>query len=355
MEPTRATIRIAVDAMGGDYAPRDVVQGSVAAAREMPSVEVVLVGDQQRLSAELRGVSLPSNVTIRHASQIIEMGESPVYAIRRKRDASIVVCAQMVQEGQADAFFSAGNSGAAMAVAALQIGRIPGIERPAIAAAIPCKKGRFVLIDAGANVDCDSSHLLEFAIMGSVYAQVILGIPNPTIGLLNNGEEESKGNQVVKLTHKLLHQSGLPFVGNIEGKDVFEGKVDVVVCDGFVGNVALKIGEGTASFMVSLIEQEIRRNPLLMIPLSMFKGVIRRLKQRTDYAEYGGAHLLGVRGVCVIGHGRSHASAIANGVRLTVRSVQERMAERIESAMLQQTALLSALPFLLQESETDAQ
>lgn len=341
--------------MGGDYAPREVVQGCLSVAREMPLVGITLVGDRERISEELRGAPLPANVHIRHASEVIGMGESPVYAIRRKRDASIVVCAQMVQDGEADAFFSAGNSGAVMAVSALQIGRIPGIERPAIAAAIPCKTGRFVLIDAGANVDCDPSHLLEFAIMGSVYAQVILNIANPTIGLLSNGEEEGKGNQVVKVAHKLLHQSGLPFVGNIEGKDVFDGKADVVVCDGFVGNVALKIGEGTASFMVSLIEQEVRRNPLLMVPLTMFRGVIRRLKQRTDYAEYGGAHLLGVRKVCVIGHGRSHASAIANGVRLTVRSVQERIAERIEDALQKQTALLSTLPFLLQENEADAQ
>ncbi|MER3475217.1 MAG: phosphate acyltransferase PlsX [Armatimonadota bacterium] len=348
-------MHIAVDAMGGDYAPREVVQGCLSVAREMPLVDITLVGDQERISEELRGAPVPANVHIRHASEVIGMGESPVYAIRRKRDASIVVCAQMVQDGEADAFFSAGNSGAVMAVSALQIGRIPGIERPAIAAAIPCKTGRFVLIDAGANVDCDPSHLLEFAIMGSVYAQVILNIANPTIGLLSNGEEEGKGNQVVKVAHKLLHQSGLPFVGNIEGKDVFDGKADVVVCDGFVGNVALKIGEGTASFMVSLIEEEVRRNPLLMVPLTMFRGVIRRLKQRTDYAEYGGAHLLGVRKVCVIGHGRSHASAIANGVRLTVRSVQERMAERIEDALQKQTALLSTLPFLLQENEADAQ
>jgi glycerol-3-phosphate acyltransferase PlsX len=349
-----SAIRIAVDAMGGDYAPQEVVRGCLTVAREMPFVDITLVGDEQRVSAELRGVPLPSNLHLRHAPQVIEMGESPVQGVKRKRDASIVVCARMVQEGEADAFFSAGNSGAAMAVAALQIGRIPGIDRPAIAAAIPSKKGRFVLIDAGANVDCDPSHLLEFAIMGSVYAQLILGIPSPTVGLLSNGEEEGKGNQVVKTAHKLLRQSGLPFVGNIEGKDVFEGKADVVVCDGFVGNVALKIGEGTASFMVSLIEEEVRRNPLLVLPLSLMKGVIRRLKQRTDYAEYGGAHLLGVRKVCVIGHGRSHASAIANGVRLTVRSVQEQMAERIESAMLQQTALLSSLPLLLQENEADA-
>jgi glycerol-3-phosphate acyltransferase PlsX len=349
-----SAIRIAVDAMGGDYAPQEVVRGCLTVAREMPFVDITLVGDEQRVSAELRGVPLPSNLHLRHAPQVIEMGESPVQGVKRKRDASIVVCARMVQEGEADAFFSAGNSGAAMAVAALQIGRIPGIDRPAIAAAIPSKKGRFVLIDAGANVDCDPSHLLEFAIMGSVYAQLILGIPSPTVGLLSNGEEEGKGNQVVKTAHKLLRQSGLPFVGNIEGKDVFEGKADVVVCDGFVGNVALKIGEGTASFMVSLIEEEVRRNPLLVLPLSLMKGVIRRLKQRTDYAEYGGAHLLGVRKVCVIGHGRSHASAIANGVRLTVRSLQEQMAERIESAMLQQTALLSSLPLLLQENEADA-
>lgn len=350
-----SSIRVAVDAMGGDYAPHEVVHGCLAVAQQMPDVDITLVGDQERLRAELRHLSLPPNIHIRHASQVIEMSESPVYAIRRKRDASIVVCAQMVQEGEADAFFSAGNSGAAMAVAALQIGRIPGIDRPAIAAAIPSKTGRFVLIDAGANVDCDASHLLEFAIMGSVYAQVILNIPNPKVGLLSNGEEEGKGNQVVKLAHKLLHQSGLPFVGNIEGKDVFEGKADVVVCDGFVGNVALKIGEGTASFMVSLIEEEVKRRPLLVVPLAMLRGVIRRLKQRTDYAEYGGAHLLGVRGVCVIGHGRSHASAIANGVRLTVHSVRERMSERIESAMLAQTALLSTAPLLLQEKDVDAE
>jgi glycerol-3-phosphate acyltransferase PlsX len=354
MAISHPVIRVAVDAMGGDHAPQEVVRGCLIVAREMPFVDITLVGDQQRIAAELRTSSLPPNLHIRHAPQVIEMWESPVQAIRRKRDASIVVCAQMVQEGEAEAFFSAGNSGAAMAVAALHIGRIPGIDRPAIAAAVPCKKGRFVLIDAGANVDCDPSHLLEFAIMGAVYAQVILGIANPTVALLSNGEEEGKGNQVVKTAHKLLHQSGLAFVGNVEGKDVFEGKADVVVCDGFVGNVALKIGEGTASFMVSLIEEEVRRNPLLVIPLSMFRGVIRRLKRRTDYAEYGGAHLLGVRGICVIGHGRSHASAIANGVRMTVRSAQERMAERIESAMLQQTALLSTLPLLLQEGEGDA-
>lgn len=348
-------IRVAVDAMGGDYAPREVVRGSVRVAHEMPSIEVILVGDEHRISAELEGAAVPSNIHIRHASQIIEMGESPVHAVRRKRDASIVVCAQIVQEGQADAFFSAGNSGAAMAVAALQIGRIPGIDRPAIAAPLPSKKGRFVLIDAGANVDCDPSHLLEFGIMGVVYAQVILGIENPTIGLLSNGEEESKGNQVIKLAHKLLRQSGLPFVGNIEGKDVFDGKADVVVCDGFVGNVMLKMGEGTASFIVSLIEEEVRRNPLLVVPLAMFRGALRRLKQRIDYAEYGGAHLLGVRGICVIGHGRSHESAIANGIRLTVRSARERMAQRIEGAMLKQTALLNTLPFILQESDTDAE
>ncbi|MCS6949540.1 MAG: phosphate acyltransferase PlsX [Armatimonadota bacterium] len=348
------TARIAVDAMGGDYAPTEVVRGCLAVAQENPQADITLVGDEERLRAELHGHAVPSNLRLRHAPQVIEMGES-VKGILRKRDASIVVCARMVQEGEADALFSAGHSGGVMAAAVLHLGRIPGIDRPAIAAAIPSKKGRFVLIDAGANVDCDPAHLLEFAIMGSVYAQVILNIPQPTVALLSNGEEESKGNQTVRQAHRLLRQSGLPFLGNIEGKDVFDGRADVVVCDGFVGNVALKIGEGTASFMVSLIEEEVRRNPLLMVPLGLMKGAIRRLKQRTDYAEYGGAHLLGVRGVCVIGHGRSHASAIANGVRLTVRSVQEHMAERIESAMLEQTALLDSLPLLLQESEANAQ
>lgn len=346
--------RIAVDAMGGDYAPREVVLGCLAVAQEMPQVDLTLVGDEERLRAELRGHSVPSNLHLRHASQVIEMGES-VKGILRKRDASIVVCAQMVQAGEADALFSAGHSGGVMAAAVLHLGRIPGIDRPAIAAAIPSKKGYFVLIDAGANVDCDPAHLLEFAIMGAVYAQVILHIPQPTVALLSNGEEESKGNQTVKQAHRLLRQSGLRFLGNIEGKDVFDGRADVVVCDGFVGNVALKVGEGTASFMVSLIEEEVKHHPLLKVPLALMRPALRRLKQRTDYAQYGGAHLLGVRGVCVIGHGRSHANAIANGVRLTIRSVQERVAERIEQAMLQQTALLDSLPLLLQESETNAQ
>lgn len=346
--------RIAVDAMGGDHAPREVVLGCLAVAQEMPHVELTLVGDEERLRAELRGHPVPSNVHLRHASQVIEMGES-VKGILRKRDASIVVCAQMVQQGEADALFSAGHSGGVMAAAVLHLGRIPGIDRPAISAAIPSKKGYFVLIDAGANVDCDPAHLLEFAIMGAVYAQVILHIPQPTVALLSNGEEESKGNQTVKQAHRLLRQSGLRFLGNIEGKDVFDGRADVVVCDGFVGNVALKVGEGTASFMVSLIEEEVKHYPLLKVPLALMRPALRRLKQRTDYAQYGGAHLLGVRGVCVIGHGRSHASAIANGIRLTIRSVQERVAERIEQAMLQQTALLDSLPLLLQESETNAQ
>lgn len=340
--------------MGGDHAPREVVLGCLAVAQEMPQVDLTLVGDEERLRAELRGHPVPPNLHLRHASQVIEMGES-VKGILRKRDASIVVCAQMVQAGEADALFSAGHSGGVMAAAVLHLGRIPGIDRPAIAAAIPSKKGYFVLIDAGANVDCDPAHLLEFAIMGAVYAQVILHIPQPTVALLSNGEEESKGNQTVKQAHRLLRQSGLRFLGNIEGKDVFDGRADVVVCDGFVGNVALKVGEGTASFMVSLIEEEVKHHPLLKVPLALMRPALRRLKQRTDYAQYGGAHLLGVRGVCVIGHGRSHASAIANGVRLTIRSVQERVAERIEQAMLQQTALLDSLPLLLQESETNAQ
>lgn len=355
MQTNLSNIRVAVDAMGGDYAPDEVVQGCLAVAREDPTAQILLVGDQNRLQRVIGQQPIPPNVRLHHASEVIEMGESPVQAVKRKRDASIVVCARLVQEGQADAFFSAGHSGAAMAVAALQIGRIPGIERPAIAAAIPSKRGYFVLIDAGANVDCDPSHLLEFAIMGSVYAQVILGIPSPKVGLLSNGEEEGKGNQVVKVAYRLLQQSGLPFVGNIEGKDVFEGKADVVVCDGFVGNVALKVGEGTASFMVSLIEEEVRSHPLLKVPLALMYPALRRLKRRTDYAEYGGAHLLGVRGVCVIGHGRSHASAIANGVRLTIRSVKQRMAERLEQAMSQQTALLNSLPLLLQENNIHVQ
>ena len=234
-------MKIAVDAMGGDYAPTEVVKGALLAARERADIEIILVGDEEVVSESLESLGeIPASVTIRHASQAIAMGEHPVQATRRKRDSSLVVAAMMIKDGEADATFSAGSTGAAMAIATLDIGRIPGIERPAIASTIPTIKGRCLLLDAGANVDCSPRNLLQFALLGAIYAERVLGIEKPKIGLLNIGTEEGKGDDLTKETHRRLRATSLNFHGNVEGKDVFEHAVDVVVCDGFAGNVLIK-------------------------------------------------------------------------------------------------------------------
>ncbi len=336
--------------MGGDHAPEQIVLGCLEAAKTMPEVDWILAGDQSRIQPLLSGASALRNLSVRHCTQVIEMDESPVNAVRRKRDASLVVCGNLVREGQADGFFSAGHSGAAMAVAALQIGRIPGIDRPAITLPLPSSAGKFVLIDAGANVDCDHTHLLEFAVMGMVYAEVIMGIRQPRVGLLSNGEEDSKGNQAVKAAHKLLRGSGLPFIGNVEARDVFAGKADVVVCDGFVGNVLLKTAEGVASMVTHFISDEVKAHPLLKVPIAMLMGALRRMKRRIDPDEYGGALLMGVQKVCIIGHGSSKAKSVTNGLRLTVRSVSENVVQKVEARMTELSDLFNTAAWLLDEN-----
>ena len=308
--------RIAVDAMGGDFAPQEVVLGALSVAREDPQTEIVLVGDEAAIASVLNAQeSVPPNLQVHPTSQTIAMDEHPAQAVRKKRDSSLVVAGQMVKNGDAEAAFSAGNTGAAMAIAILDIGRIPGVERPAIAATLPTLKGRTLVLDAGANVDCSPRNLLQFGLLGSIYAERVQGKTNPTVGLLNVGGEEGKGDELSRESYALLKASPLHFVGNVEGKDVFEHAVDVVVCDGFAGNVLLKTGEGVAELIVAILQGEIDADPNIKESMTVFAPIFRRLMQRIDYAETGGAPLLGIDGVSVIGHGRSHAKAISSGIR----------------------------------------
>jgi glycerol-3-phosphate acyltransferase PlsX len=313
---TESGIRIALDAMGGDRGPEVTVEGAVAAARELGST-VILVGDDQVLARHLanhdvRGLTL----NVRHAPEAVEMAESPMAALRKKRQSSIRVGLEMVKRGEADAFVSAGNTGAVMATALVVLGPLPGVERPAIAVVVPTSTHQAVVLDVGANVDCKARHLLQFAIMGNVYARDILGQPRPRVGLLSIGEEEVKGNELTREAFKEIgDEPSLNFIGNVEGRDVFSGAADVIVCDGFTGNVALKISEGLVETIFHLLRDELKKDLrarrgwcLLLPPSPRFTG-------RIDSSEFGGAPLLGVNGVCMISHGRSTGKAIRNAIR----------------------------------------
>ena len=310
-------MRVALDAMGGDYAPAVTVEGAIEAVNEYPGLSVTLVGNEKDLINELQGKDYPeSSINIRHASQVVDMGESPLTALRRKKDSSIKIAIDLVKSEEADAMVSAGNSGVVMATALLLIGKLSGVERPAIAAVMPTLKGLFVLIDAGANVDCRANHLLQFAVMGEAYARNILNIENPKIGLLGIGEEDVKGNELTREAFKLLKDSRVNFSGNIEGKDIFIGDADVVVCDGFVGNIALKISEGLAEAMAKMLKREISEKSTGRIGYLFLRSALKGFKKKTDYSEYGGAPLLGISKACIISHGRSSAKAIKNAIKL---------------------------------------
>jgi len=324
-------MRVAVDAMGGDHAPGEIVAGAIRAAQEL-EVEIILVGPTSRLQEELRALragTLP--IRIEEAPEVIEMAEAPAMALRRKRQASVVVAVDLVRRGAADAMVSAGNTGAAMAAALLTLGRIEGIDRPAIAAVLPTLRGRAIMLDVGANVDGRPKHLLQFAVMGSVYASRVLGVATPRVALLSNGVEETKGNEVVIRAAELLRQSGLHFTGNVEGREFFDGVADVVVCDGFVGNVVLKFGEGLALGIFTLLREELSRGLLVRLGVALARPRLRALALRMDYTEYGGAPLLGVNGICIISHGSSKAKAIRNAVALAAESVRSRMVDAIRA------------------------
>ncbi len=308
-----ADIKIAVDAMGGDYAPASVVTGAVQAAKN--GVSVILVGDRERVEEELKrhdtkGLSIP----IVHASEVVGMAEPPAQAIRKKKDSSIRVCFELVKEGRADAVVSAGNSGSALAAGIMVLKRLKGVSRPAIAVCVPTMMEPAVVLDVGGNVDCKPLHLLQFAIMGSIYAKYMLGKEKPRVGLLSNGEEEEKGNELTKQTHELLKKTSLNYVGYIEGKDIYRGGIDVVVTDGFVGNVVLKLSEGLVEAVVKMLKKEIKARFLAKLGYILAKPAFDNLKKKIDYAEYGGAPLLGIDGVCIISHGASSSKAIKNAI-----------------------------------------
>ena len=322
-------MRIALDAMGGDYAPAVTVEGAVEAVNEY-DVSVILVGDEDKLSSELREKEYhPSSIIIKHASQTVDMDESPASALRRKKDSSIRVAVELVRAGEADAMVSAGNSGVAMATSLFVLGKLEGVERPAIAAVMPTLKNPFVLIDAGANVDCKPTHLMQFAIMGEVYARTIFNIDRPRVALLGIGEEDAKGNELTKETFKLLRNSGLNFTGNIDGKDLFTGEADVIVCDGFVGNITLKISEGLAETILKMLKREISDKAVGRLGFLLLKDALKSFKKKTDYAEYGGAPLLGIGKPCIISHGRSTAKAIKNAIKVASEFCKKGVSETI--------------------------
>jgi glycerol-3-phosphate acyltransferase PlsX len=310
-------MRVALDAMGGDHAPAATVEGAIEAINEEKKISVVLVGDEQAINIELKkknASGLP--ISIKHASQVVEMDESPLAALRRKKDSSIRVAIDIVKSGEADAMISAGNSAVVMATALLVLGKLPGVERPAIATVMPSLKDHFVLIDAGANVDCKPFNLYQFAVMGEAYARFIFEIENPTVGLLGIGEEDAKGNELTKEAFKLIKDSHLKFTGNVEGKDIFMGEADVVVCDGFVGNITLKVSEGLAEATSKMLKRELLANASGIIASIFLKKALAKFKKKTDYSEYGGAPLLGISKPCIISHGRSTSKAIKNAVKL---------------------------------------
>ena len=319
--------------MGGDYGPAVIVEGAVAAAREY-SASLVLVGDKAAIERELvrcRATNL--GIEVRHASQVVGMAESPSHALRRKRDSSLRVAADLVREGEAAALVSAGNTGAALAIAMFVVGVLPGVDRPAIAAVLPNLRGFTVLLDAGANVDPKPKHLVQFAVMGHVYARDILGYANPRVGLLSVGEEEGKGNDLTKEAYDELKESSLNFVGNVEGRDIYNGRCDVVVTDGFTGNVALKISESLAEMLGSMIREELTRDTRSKLGAALARRAFDRFKRRVDYTEMGGAPLLGINGAAIIFHGASPVKAIKNAVRVAREWANADLNQHIKAAL----------------------
>jgi glycerol-3-phosphate acyltransferase PlsX len=327
-------MKIVVDAMGGDHAPEVVIEGAIAAVKEYIK-EVILVGDEERIKALLKKSGYSgSKISVYPAQEVIEMSESAANSVRRKKNSSIVVGLNLVKEGKGDAFFSAGNTGAVVCAATLGLGLLPGVERPGIAIVTPTLKGVSLIIDVGANIDSKPTHLLQYGIMGSAYSESIFNKINPAVGLLNVGEEATKGTDLIKESYELLSKSKLNFVGNVEGKALFSGKCDIVVCDGFVGNVALKVTEGTAEAIQTFLKRHLlRTNFLGKIGIMLLKNTFINFKKELDYAEYGGAPLLGVNGVVIIGHGRSNARAIKNAIRVAGKEVERQVNQKIVEAL----------------------
>ena len=327
-------ITIALDAMGGDHAPRAEVEGAVLAARQF-GVRIVLVGIEPKVRAELnrhshRGLS----IDIVSATEVITMEDSPSHAFRKKRDSSVHVGAKMVRDGKADALVSAGNTGAVMAIARFVLGQLPSVDRPALAAAFPTAKGSpAVLLDVGANVDSKPEQIEQFAIMGEIYYRTIFGTRRPRVAILSIGEEEMKGNELTREASNRLKQTGLNFVGNVEGKDFFKGNVDVIVCDGFIGNIVLKISEGLVEHVGGMLKKALQSSVSAQVGYVLSRHAFGEFRKKIDYSEYGGVPLLGVRGITVIGHGRSNSNAIKNAIRVAAELCRAKMNEKIEQEL----------------------
>jgi len=324
-------IHIAVDAMGGDDAPSHVVDGALAASRHF-DLGVTLVGPEQRLEEELSrhpGVDR-ERVRIVHADAVIDMAEAPAAALRRKPTASIRIAAETVARGDAAALFSAGHTGATVMAAYAAFGMLPGVDRPALAATIPTRRQPAILLDVGASVECRPQHLLQFAVMGSMYARVGFAIDAPRVGLLSIGEEETKGNELTREAHRLLKASPLTFIGNVEARDVYSGDADVIVCDGFTGNIALKVSEGLVEVVEDLLRDELSSTITTRVGSLLTSRAMRHFRKRVDYSEYGGAPLLGPAGIAIVGHGRSSAKAVRNAVAMAYRFASSQYIERLE-------------------------
>jgi glycerol-3-phosphate acyltransferase PlsX len=324
---------IAVDAMGGDHAPQCAVEGAVRAASE-DGTSILLIGDRVRVEAELarhpEAARLDGRISVIHAEEVVGMDEPAITPIRKKKRSSIRICAEAVKDRRAEAMVTAGNTGAAMIAAKMVIGTVPGVDRPALAAVLPNAKGRHtVVLDVGANVDSRPEHLREFAVMGHFYAQEVIRTPSPRIGLMSIGEEEGKGTDLTREVFKALKATGLNFIGNVEGRDVFNGSVDVIVCDGFVGNVLLKTAESLVELMGSMLREELSRSPRTKLGYLLARPAFDRFRQRVDYSEYGAAPLLGINGGCFIGHGRSNGRAIQSAIRRAVEFANSQLDTKI--------------------------
>ncbi len=323
-------MRIAIDAMGGDHAPREIVRGAIDYALQSPD-EISLVGDLPRLEREVAayGKGVPANVRFVDAPEVVEMGEHPATALRTKRRSSILVATNLVRDGEADAVVSAGSTGATMAAAVFRLGRIEGIDRPALPAHMVTATGPVMLLDVGANVNSDPENLVQFAAMGAIFAEHVLRVPNPRIGLLNIGEEVEKGDDLAREAHAKLAALDLHFVGNVEAHDMIAHRADVVVCDGFVGNVVIKFFEGITGFIFRAMREDLQQGPIAPIALLALKPGFDRLKARFDYERYASAPLLGVKGVSIVTHGRAKARMIENAIRIASESAEARVPELI--------------------------
>ena len=332
---------IAVDAMGGDGAPQVIVRGALEAVTDS-GISIRLVGPQKRLRRELgRFRFLPSGLELVDAPEVVGMNDPAISVLRGKKRSSLNVCAELVREGRAAAMVTAGNTGAAWVAAKAALGMIDGVDRPALAAVVPKKEGHTLVLDVGANMECKQHQLVQFAVMGSFYAEAVLGVDSPKVGLMSVGEEENKGGPRARERNRVLKAAGINFTGNVEGGDVFNADVDVIVCDGFTGNVILKVAEGFGEMVVGMLMDEARQSPMYCAGLLMAKGAFRNLRSRVDYSEYGGAPLLGVDGACLVGHGRSSAKAIRNAVHFAASYASSGVIERIGDKILEVLATSS--------------